>query len=41
MVGEDATMSNPSSAETLDARIATALKTVRQPRPKLDRKSVV
>src|SRR5438445_10032967 len=41
MVGEDATMSNPSSAETLDARIATALKTVRQPRPKLVRPIVV
>ncbi len=34
-------MSNPSSAETLDARIATALKTVRQPRPKLVRPIVV
>src|ERR1700731_2760944 len=34
MVGEDATMFNPSSGETLDARIATALKTVRQPHPK-------
>ena len=41
MIGEDATMSNPSSAETLDARIATALKTVRQPRPKLVRPIVV
>src|SRR6266481_2165641 len=41
MVGEDATMSNPSNAETLDARIATALKTVRQPRPKLVRPIVV
>src|SRR2546422_10903947 len=41
MVGEDATMSNPSSAETLDARIATALKTVRQPRPKQVRPFVV
>jgi len=34
-------MSNPSSAETLDARIATALKTGRQPRPKLVRPIVV
>src|SRR6267378_689686 len=41
MVGEDATMSNPSSAETFDARIATALKTVRLPRPKLVRPIVV
>src|SRR4029077_4575927 len=41
MVGEDATMSNPSSADTLDARIATALKTARQPRPKLVRPIVV
>jgi len=41
MVGEDATMANPSSAETLDARIATALKTVRRPRPKLVRPIVV
>ena len=41
MIGEDATMSNPSSAETLDAPIATALKTVRQPRPKLVRPIVV
>ncbi len=41
MVGEAATMSNPSSAETLNARIATALKTVRQPRPKLVRPIVV
>src|SRR6267143_4625034 len=41
MVGEDTTMSNPSSAETFDARIATALKTVRLPRPKLVRPIVV
>src|SRR5712664_3225305 len=41
MVGEDTTMSNPSSAETFDARIATALKTVRLPRPKLVRPIVI
>jgi len=34
-------MSNPSNAETLDARIAAALQTVRQPRPKLVRPIVV
>src|SRR5215467_1587034 len=34
-------MSNPSSAESLDARIAAALETVRQPRPKLVRPIVV
>ena len=39
--GERATMSNPSSTETLDARIAAALQTVRQPRPKLLRPIVV
>src|SRR5262249_57239652 len=40
-IGERATMSNPSSTETLDARIAAALQTVRQPRPKLVRPIVV
>lgn len=34
-------MSNPSNAETLDARIAVALQTVCQPRPKLVRPIVV
>ena len=41
MVGDDATTSNPPDAEALDARIATALETVRQPRPKLVRPIVV
>jgi len=35
------TVSNSSNAETLDARIAAALQTVRQPRPKLVRPIVV
>lgn len=34
-------MSNPSTTETLNARIAAALQTVRQPRPKLVRPIVV
>jgi predicted dehydrogenase len=34
-------MANPSTAETLDARIAAALQTVRQPRPKAVRPIVV
>ena len=34
-------MSNPSNAQTLDARIAAALQNVRQPRPKLVRPIVV
>jgi len=41
MIGEDATMSNPPGAEALEARIAAALQTVRQLRPKLVRPIVV
>lgn len=40
-IDKDSVMTNPSGTETLDARIAAALQSVHQPRPKLVRPIVV